>query len=60
VYSAALKQGILYIKKTKQTLHLLETISSETITDTKKKKKSFGTVKHKNHPSITTLKLFIQ
>jgi hypothetical protein len=38
VYLAAAKQGILYIKKqtNKQTLHLLETVNSETITNTNK------------------------
>lgn len=56
VYSAALKQGILYIKKPNIT-SLRNYIQWN---NHKYQQKSFGTVKHKNHPSITTLKLCIQ
>ena len=56
VYSAALKQGILYIKKPNIT-SLRNYIQWN---NHRYQQKSFGTVKHKNHPSITTLKLCIQ
>ena len=56
VYFAALKQGILYIKKPNIT-SLRNYIQWN---NHKYQQKSFGTVKHKNHPSITTLKLCIQ
>jgi hypothetical protein len=45
VYFAALKQRFLYIKK--QVLQLLEDVFHEAISSL-----TFGTVKHKNHPSL--------
>ena len=56
VYFAALKQGILYIKKP----NITSLRNYFQWNNHKYQQKSFGTVKHKNHPSITTLKLCIQ
>jgi hypothetical protein len=56
VYFAALKEGILYIEKP-NILTLRNCIQQNSH---KCQHKSFDTGKHKNHPSITTLKLCIQ
>jgi hypothetical protein len=56
VYLAALQQGILYIKKP----NIPSLRNYIQWNNQRYQQKSFGTVKHKNHPSITILKLCIQ